>query len=173
MSRLPALAVEGAPLERFEHAGLIVELQLATGELGPRHEDLGHDGGIVFAAPYEALSDRRDRKRLLADDGALSALLAEPLKAGGLRALSEHLRLVHGARVVVPIYLDEQAETRTRVDVLTESSVACPMPRGVIFDTPRDESARADSDGEPRSEVAVREALMLAIEDYALYMRGN
>jgi len=156
-------------IEAFEHAGLTVELSVSGSDMSPRYCDVGHIGVVACAAPYDCLSDKDgDDGFVLGGDAALALLLAGGLLESSLAALEAHVVTTHGATVVVPLYLDENASCRTGLSMSSEPiGPASAVAIGVIFDRRGD----LDTDGEGAE--TVRALLLSEVRDYDAYLRGD
>jgi hypothetical protein len=102
--------------------------------------------------------------RSFADDAALALLLAAPLSQESLWVLGEHVRVRYGATVVLPLFVDEDAPSRTGVSLAATPGGGADAPAGVIF----------DADGvDGASEVETKSRLLEAVAQFDHYLRGD
>lgn len=169
--RPPSQSRDGVVIEVFEHAGLIVELALAGVDDSPRFSGLDHVGVVACAEPYACLSDRRnhDGEFVLSEDAALALRLAGRLTEESLASLEAHVVATYGATVMLPLYLDEGASTRTGLSISAEPIVSpCGAEAiGVIFNRP------GDDDTDNLDPAAVRALLVEQVGNYDVYLRGD
>lgn len=167
--RPPSQSRDYIVIEEFEHAGLTVELSVSGSDMSPRYCDLSHIGVVACAAPHDCLSDKDgDDGFVLDGDAALGLLLAGPLAESSLAVLEAHVVTTYGATVVLPLYLDENASSRTGLSMSSEPiGRASAVAIGVIFDRRGD----LDTDGEDAE--TVRALLLREVRNYDAYLRGD
>jgi len=169
--RPPSQSRDGIVIEVFEHAGLTVELALASVDDSPRFSDLAHVGVVACAEPYGCLSDlqNHDGEFVLVEDEALALLLADRLTEDSLASVEAHVVAIYGATVILPLYLDEGASTRTGLSLSAEPIVSSggAAPIGVIFD------CRGDHYTDDQHPAVVRAVLLEQVRNYDVYLRGD
>jgi hypothetical protein len=173
--RAASKAHEYVSIERFEAAGLEVELLVAGCDLSPRRLRRGRRGVLVCAEPYANLSDGADKidrsgdgATVADDDVALALLLAAALTEESLWVLEAHVReQPYQARVILPVYLTEDDESsRTGVSLRVEPRGAdAALPVGIIF------GGDSSTAGVPATEAEAM--LREEVARYDAYLRGE